>query len=135
MLSLGHHRHLTRKPADLPEYPFSLQTVWLLEEVDAGHHDGGDGALLVVDDPLQRHTELLAGNPAGHGQVGRGHCLGQPEQWRLSVIRKQGGGVQTCFVFCRILSLGWVLVGRLGSCAASVQRDDSHTGSCGQTLH
>ena len=77
MLSLGHHRHLTRKPADLPEYPFSLQTVWLLEEVDAGHHDGGDGALLVVDDPLQRHAKLLAGHPAGHGEVGGGDSLGQ----------------------------------------------------------
>ena len=64
---------------DLPEYPLSLQTVRLLEEVDGGDHDGRDGALLVVDDPLQRHTELLAGHPAGHGQVGGGDCLGQPE--------------------------------------------------------
>ena len=78
MLSLGHHRHLTRKPADLPEYPFSLQTVGLLEEVDAGHHDGGDGALLVVDDPLQGDSELLAGHPARHGEVARGDGLGQP---------------------------------------------------------
>ena len=61
----------------MPEYPLSLQTVGLLEEVDTGDHDGGDGALLVVDDPLQRHSELLAGHPAGHGEVGGGHCLGQ----------------------------------------------------------
>ena len=64
--------------ADLPENPLGLQTVGLLEEVDGGHHDGRDGAVLVVDDPLQRHTELLAGHPAGHGQVGRGDCRGQP---------------------------------------------------------
>ena len=82
MLSLAwdNHRHLTRKPGDLPEYPLSLQAVRLLEEADGGHHDGRDGALLVVNDPLQRHTELLAGYPAGHGQVGRGNRLGQPEQ-------------------------------------------------------
>ena len=61
----------------MPEYPLSLQAVRLLEEVDAGHHDGRDGALLVVNDPLQRHPELLAGHPARHGQVGGGDCLGE----------------------------------------------------------
>ena len=76
-LAWDNHRHLTRKPGDLPEYPLSLQTVRLLEEVDAGHHDGRDGALLVVNDPLQRHPELLAGHPARHGQVGGGDCLGE----------------------------------------------------------
>jgi len=47
-----------------PEYPLSLQAVRLLEEADGGHHDGRDGALLVVNDPLQGHSELLAGDPA-----------------------------------------------------------------------
>merc|ERR1719461_59554 len=61
-----------------PEYSLGLQTVGLLEEVDAGHHDGGDGAVLVVNDPLQGDTELLAMYPAGHGEVGGGHGLGQP---------------------------------------------------------
>ena len=63
---------------DLPEYSLGLQTVGLLEEVDTGHHDGGDGAVLVVNDPLQGDPELLAVYPAGHGEVGGGHGLGQP---------------------------------------------------------
>ena len=61
----------------MPEYPLSLQAVRLLEEVDGVDHDGRDGALLVVNDPLQRHSELLGGHPAGHGEVGGGDSLGQ----------------------------------------------------------
>ena len=76
--------------AHLPEYPLSLQTVGLLEEVDAGHHDGGDGALPVVDDPLQRHTELLAGHPAGHGEVGGGDTLGHSALF-LVIVSHWGG--------------------------------------------
>ena len=105
MLSLAwdNHRHLTRKPGDLPEYPLSLQTVRLLEEVDAGHHDGRDGALLVVNDPLQRHSELLAGHPAGHGEVGGGDCLGQSVLFLVifshGVGYREGGDVHVLLQF------------------------------------
>ena len=68
----------TRERDDSPEYSLSLQALGLLQEVDGGHHDGGDSALLVVDDPLQGDSELLAGHPARHGEVARGDGLGQP---------------------------------------------------------
>ena len=68
----------TRERDDSPEYSLGLQALGLLQEVDGGHHDGGDSALLVVDDPLQGDSELLAGHPARHGEVARGDGLGQP---------------------------------------------------------
>ena len=57
---------------NLPKDPLCLQTVRLLEEVDAGLHDGGDGAGLVVQDPLQGDTKLLTGMPGGEVQVSSG---------------------------------------------------------------
>merc|ERR1719232_1344635 len=55
-----------------PEDSLRLQTVRLLEEVDAGLHDGGDGTGLVVQDPLQGDTKLLTGMPGGEVQVRSG---------------------------------------------------------------
>ena len=56
----------------LPEDSLGFKTLRLLEEVNAVVHDRGDGAVLVVKDPLQGDSELLVRVPGGHVEAGVG---------------------------------------------------------------